>query len=742
MRNRQLGYQDIGKKCSFLLMASSPERNLNQINENIRAAFIIGDGYLYYMDKDQEKCVYIKMDSSRLQELKKRLSLQEGKLDKNEVRVHIDDMSSDEWEAVISQSLYFPTWLHKIIYFTNMTTNFKKEVWQMEADIRNLELSIAKLEELCVVKTKKSELENIYPSNYKQNPSVWPTDYKVIKLEELNRRLALFDNSENKKNLVTQQADIRELKSNFKNIQSRYLECVEHYQTLDTQLSDYCKDITIEDKDRIKCRSDIQKLPLASKIEAASLMPGGISLSVLIDIYLQLKKKYEAELFEKHILATKKQLVFKTFENLFEQIYGKTVKEHFKEFAKKPTDQMAAIHAEFKKLNQQFWDKKNVINIATQKHKEFDQCFRTLLYLSSSCETLRFTDKVQRLNIATAVFSLFSGDSTAIEFTQGLTATQVQNSFAVMPHSSKLVCPNEATQELWLEAIVWLYGFHQKAFSQISPEFKEGNAVKPTIYFHLGDNDDREFFKHKTPLVKWTIAQYHEQHALSLLLLLPPNVTTELLSLLSEDMQNKYKMKYEDIQKEQTVSQTIETKAISNPDHQPVAIHNSQAFNIAQSVIHPSSLFQPNTGQPILVGKGLPIYTLKTITEQSYCVQFVILEELLNKYELNKEQNSRIESLKQSILNMLESYNGKWVTYRYMPNIFGRVHSAEVSVALKNIQESAEPKEYLLELIKLWKIVSGGESKTIGPNTEAMLLNALVLLSINLEETQELKKIM
>lgn len=751
MNNRQLGYQDIGKKCGFLLMASSPERNLHQIPAQIQTAFVINDGYLYYIDKEvqENRCIYIKMDSNRYQELKKRLNFHEGNLARDEVRIHAEQMSSDEFESVISLSMYFPTWLHKVLFFTKLTSNWQNDVWQYEKELRNLEQQIAMIEEICPVKFPKSDLEYLYPKNYKQVPSVWPTDYKIIKLKELNNRLALFDNSENKKVLSNQYAGkIKKLVTSFQSIQTNYLKCVENYQSLDKQLSDYCKEITLEEKNRIKFRNDIFKLPLERRMEAVSLMPGAISLSILMDIFLQLKKAYELELRRVYSLATRRTLDFNTFEDLFEQIYGTSAKEHFKEFAKNPTEKMISVDAEFEKLGKQFWAKKNVALQDVNKAKEFDDCFKTLLYLSSSSETFRFTDKVQRLDIATALLSFFGGDNIAIEFTTKLTATQVQNSFAVMPHSSALATPIASTYGMWLEAITWLHGFHQRAFSQVSPEFKEGSQVKPAILTHLGDDDDRQFFENKAPLVKWSIAQYHDQHCSSLLLLLPPEITAELVPLLPEEMLGQYKVKFESLkkeQKEQDVPQiTMNTNAASSTN-QPVVITNHQEPNKVLpsevSVTNQSFLTQTMIQQTMVLGVGLPMDKLRAHKNDSPLVKFTKLKVLLQQYELNDEQNLLIESLKPTIVSMLENYNSVWFTFYYKPVIWGRTHSVEVTAALKNIKESESPKDYLLELIKLWEMVSASESKTIGPNTEAKLSDALVLLGINLEEKQEFKHV-
>lgn len=743
MQARQLQYQDVSKKCDFVIMAISPETNLNKIPENVRTAFVLYKDYLYYIDKDanENKCVPVKIDSKKLNELKFKFKLNDIVLIKDEIRIHIDNMSSEQFETVLGLCMYFPTWMHKIVFFTRLTGGLQRQIWEMEVEIRTLEERIAKLEGLNTKKFLPSDLEKIYPSAYKKT-TARPTDYKVIKLEELKSRIDLLDRADNMNPFSNQQVDVKNITQAYTNLKLRYLACVDQYQSLDKQLSDYSKEITVEDNNRRKCRADVNNLPLAGRIAAISNMPGAISLSILMDIFSILKLAYEQELRKIFPAITGKNINFKSFEDLFEQVFNRSAKDYYKEFAKKPTLEMTGANEEFKRLNNEFWKKINVPVLNQEKYDEFNACFLSAIYLSSTYETFRFTDKVQRLDVGAAIWGFMSGDNVAGEFLNVLSATQIQNSFAIMPHSSTMALPSESTYELWLEAVIWLHGFHQRAFSQISPHLKEQNSVKEAALSHLGDDDDRQFFENKAPLVKWTIAQYHSPHCITLLLLLPPKVASDLLPCLPNELQNIYKVKYGVIQQKQ---KPLEIEIIANPQNQ-IAVQNNPGANNIQSPVFAMNntvcLFQSKPQLP--VSKGiLPLEQLMEVRNASSDVKFARLKTLLlQNYELTEDQNLNIESIKPSMLKMLDSYlKGSLIaSYAHFLStyIVARTHSKEVTIAYNNINASNTPRMYLLELVQLWQSITRNSTE-IGPNTEKMLLDVLILMGVNLEEKQELK---
>lgn len=559
MQPRGLEYKDISNKCGFYLMSTKPEKNLNLLPVDVKTAYVFYDDDLYFIDKDAEtKCVYVKLDATRKKKLKADLQLANIEPLKKEekCRALIPELSSEQLESISMTTGHYPSWLHRIILLNRKATELQQQSWEFEEKFRELEKRIAKLEESCTKKFTPKDLEELYPAEYKKTPAR-PTDYKEVKLKELRKRLELLSAGENKEALKSASEEISLIASQLNTDAPAYLDALKKYQDLDKELSDFSKNELTQDNVRTKVRSDINKLPLNLRIAAISIMPGATSMGALMDLLRHLKQLYEQEMHKAFVAITEKKLKKETFEENFKEYFKEELKEYFKKVAKRPTHEMANIKDEIERIISEFWKKFEIRN--ADRLNECNAYLRTIIYLSCTLETFRFTDKVQRLDIASAVSgkigSLFGGEDIAGEFLDKLTVTQIENSFAMMPHASGLMTAIPNTERLWLEVAIWLRGLHQRSYDQISPFFKDNGVVKAAVVQHCGDDDDRNFFKFKG-MVKWLLAQYHESHYQTLLLLLPPEVCNDLLPLLPPAFVGQYKKKnnLEPVQQEVVVA--------------------------------------------------------------------------------------------------------------------------------------------------------------------------------------------
>jgi hypothetical protein len=762
MRQRNLQFEDISKKCGFFLMSVKPEKNLNLIPDDLKIAYVIYDGDLYFIDKEAEKkCVYIKLDGKRKIELKSALQLNSvPAFSKDEkCRPHSEGLTPEQLENIAMITGHYPTWLHKIVLINKKATELKKQCWDYEEKFRALELRIARLELLCPKKFTASDLENLYPRQYKKT-HVRPTDYRDVKLEELKQRIAVLGLTENKQALKEHSGELNEIASQYATDAELYLKTVKQYQELDTLLSDYSKNELTQENFREKVRADINQLPLELRLGAISIMPGATSLGALMDLLAFLKRQYEREMHRVYSEATGKKLRKETFEEIFQELFGEPAKEYFKKIAKRPTTEMANIGTEIEKIITDFWVK---VKTPVKEQTKADECsvlLRTIIYLSCTLETFRFTDKVQRLDIASAVSgkigSLFGGEDIAGEFLNVLTVTQVQNSFAMMPFASGAVTPLVNMQRLWLEVAIWLNGLHQRSYDQISPFFKENGSVRSEVMLHCGDDDDRKFFEHKT-MVKWLLAQYHESHYQSLLLLLPPEICSELLPLLPQQFAEKYRKKYSLDQPLQSQNVNPE-KAHREEDSRVSASLSSDGILAEQRdvswnqdkaekeidkdkkpvvslVCTQHNLFKP--AEIKLPAKPfLSFEDLDKIKDKPDLEKFAKFNSILLKSELTEDQNHDIEQLRVPIIRILKNYKDSRFTKWLVPTWFWpRAHITEVKNAYDDISESVSPRDYITNLYKVWSVAYPDESTDIGPKAGELLTSCFNLLHSTLQPT-------
>jgi hypothetical protein len=352
--------------------------------------------------------------------------------------------------------------------------------------------------------------------------------------------------------------------------------------------------------------------------------------------------------------------------------------------------------------------------------------------------------------------SLFGGEDIAGEFLDKLTATQVQNSFALMPVAAASITVMNKTEDLWLEVAIWLRGLYQRSYEQISPYFKEGGALNPAVFHHLGDNDDRNFFKHKAPLVKMTLAQYHKLHYETLVLLVPPHLCSELLPLLPNDFVEQYTAKYNNESHQPVLSPALPlagsiASVMQANEEKPVVKEGlprpeegkENAVRPLPTVISPPGMFKPVTKKPSL--KPLQLDDFEIIKgQEEELAKFAKFNSLLLSSEFNEDQNLDIEQIKPQILGTLNNYiKASFTSSWFLPTgLVPRKHINEVKAAYDDINESISPRQYIIALYTLWAAVYADKSPDIGPKTEKLLTSAFNILHSSLETKKQNTKAM
>lgn len=618
-------------------------------------------------------------------------------------------MEGRKYEDLLANS----SWLKQIDELSRKRNDIRKQYWDVENQLILLESQILQLENTHQLSYSKQDLEKIYPSSHKIN-NVRMSDYKLVKFPELKDRL-------NK--LANKKVDVKSLQSQLNQHEKNYTTYTEKFKESDQALSTYCKKESLERKFRDNVRNDINNLVMADRIKTVSSIPGALSLSVLMDIFAQLKLIYEKSLRELLTEITGNNKKFENFEDLFRQTFrNDEAKDRYKKFANNPVSGMSKVSEEFSKINQAFW---LVINPGNKKQydqdkvKQFNECFFTTLYLSSTHETFSFTDRVQRITDA-----FFPDASTAYEFTQKLSVTQIQNSFAVMPFSSSMVKPISDTDELWREALIWIYGFHQKSLSELSPQFKEGDKALESALTHVGDYEDSDLFNHRSPLVKWVLAQYHEPHFRSLLKSLPENLVQEVMRYIPKPVSNN----------------PFDQGNVSN-SYNPFA----EGSVISQKAYKANAMFQPDQSV-IQEAKKIPFsqlaHELKEVEDKTELTKFAKLNSLLTDCDLNERQKTDLLSIKERIKAVYQLYVGAWFSSKwYVPTIVvSRPHYDDVKAALEFL-EQATPNEYICQLYTIWSKTSK-ESKEIRPKAQEILTAAYEILVSPVELKNEKQKIM
>jgi hypothetical protein len=439
-----------------------------------------------------------------------------------------------------------------------------------------------------------------------------------------------------------------------------------------------------------------------------------IAFSEMIDIIAQLKKMYEMELNKAYVVATGTILKQETFEQLFAELIQTPIKIYFRNFAKKPTPQMSSIKEEIDIVADNFCKKLNITIASSEYAVKCEQYIKTLLYLTCILETYRFTDKVQRLDFAATITgkmgSLFGGEDIAGEFMDVLSATQIQNLFALMPFAATKATPIEESSQLWLEMALWLHGLYQAAVKQISPRLKDNGVVKREALTDISDNDDRKFYENKPPLVKWLLAQYHELHCKNVLSTLPPDIWAEMMPFLPDTFKVLPPVKV-------AVSLSGAPVTVSSP-----------------------GLFKPkpidNFGLPIL-----QFDDLDRIKECAINIKLPLLNTLLLNHDFNINQSNCIQSFKDQMLGVLSQYKNAYFTSNFAPTILcARAHIGVVTSAYENLQTNITPRECLLQIYKVYAKAVSENSTDIGPKTETILENCFNMLHTISKPIEENKK--
>lgn len=695
MQQRQPHYQDITpKKCSFIVISGltdSLAEKLQQLPEEIQTAFVLysetyEQDHICYIDQNKKPFI-VKLNAKDMLEIKNKLELGDILFQDDAIQVYIDNMSATQLHTIISLTKFFPTWLHRAAFLTHTINDLQEKVWDKENEIRMLEGRIGRLELLCPKKYTEADLEKIYPKSY-MTTQIRPTDYKLVKLPELDGRVERFFHSDNIKALSQQQREIQEIVIALKQLKTDYLLWVHQLELVRQELNNFAKEMPTEGQFQQDCRAEIKALPAANQIIAVSIIPHAVLLNVLVDIFRNLKNLYEKKLCEAFKSATNQDLTFNTFEDLLTQVFNKPARDHYTEFAKKPTSEMTNVVAAFNVLGQAFWQKNQIEIPDQEKCVEFNICFMTLSSLANVCETFSLINKMQCHD---GKLPVKGRNDVPTEFSREL-AVQLQNLFAMMPVLSRAATAIESTYNVWLEAVIWLYGLHQRAFSQLSPHCKNGDMVNSIALTHIGNDDERQFFQNIAPLTKWTTEQYNYSHCTNLLLLLPSNVVNELLPCFPSAMQEQHKKKY-------PPGQLVSVPHVVNAD--------------------------------VPVKSLLPAAKLKGMEAASLKGKLSAMKIFLMEYTLTKEQETFISALMPPMLKVLDDYIGANFKSYWMPTYFSpQTFDIEAKTARGAMQKSQSPSESLIALITLRLAIGDTYSLTLGPAAEKTLQDIYIFLCI------------
>ncbi len=747
MQLRHLQIKDVGKPCAVYVSSISPEKNKDNLPAQL-PAYVFHDGYLYFVDPDntENKCIYIKLSSDQRTELKRALGINDDSLKKTDVlyKLLIAELSAEQLENMFLITEHSTFWLQKVIFLQNQINKFKQQSWDYEVKLSELEKQIAKLEAICPKKWE--ELEKVYPNKYKKT-DVRPTDFEDIKLEELKKRIDNLESRHNKPALSNHSAEIKKIKEQYETETTGYLNILAQLKGWLSKFEKLSKGPLSEEKFRPILRAEVNKLPMEQRIEAVTQLAGPISLSVLVDIYKDLKNKYEKALHDAYFAATGVQLKGTT-EDLFMKQYATKLKDHFKEFTKKPTEEMVSVKKEIHRIAREILQGPDVKN--QSKYEESLYYLRTLIHLACSLETYRFTDEVQRLDVAEAVLNLiFTKDSVAGEFVFKLTGVQVQNSFAVMPHSASEITPLESEHHQLIEASLWLRGLHQLSYGRIAPYFKkEDGTLDPAVFTHLGDKDDREFFEHKT-LVKWSLAQYYCELYKMLLRVLPASaLTEEVKPLFPDDVIEKHKPKKQEKQTTTStenppatqdvvaITTTITTETVIASAAPASASASTGSGSETNSASSASNAIKSESGsnsrsslfQSICI---LPLSKLEGIMKHDDVAKYTLLKNYLTKYQLTDDQNDMIEKdIKPLIEKLLQKYKNAWFSEGWMPTfIIPQKSIKEAKEGYKKIVKThIQPKQYIIEFIEVAIAIKSNDSKHLWPKSLEILNNIFQIL--------------
>lgn len=743
MQLRRLQIREvINQQCGFYTLSFSPydDKNLLKLPKDVKKAFVLHKGYLYYIDQDlpEKKSTYIKLDNTKMSDLKSSLGITDRPFKSGEeCQVHIANLSSEELEKIILITDHSLDWIQKVVALNNQWAALQTLVWQSEANLIALEKQIAELEEHCTKKWGSNDLEELYPSKYKKS-DLRPTDFKEIKLKELNKRIENLESKENKEALNSVSLQVKDLRNAFKEIEKTYLEQLWELQKYQSQLNEYCNKTFSDEKSRSDLLVSLAQLPMEHQLQIISMIPGSVSLGILIDTFAQLKGKYENAL-----------RAGATIEEIFSHTFEETIKDHFKEFAKKPTEEISKIIEDIDKITTRLLQS---LPESEEKQKNVDRLaayLKTLIYLSCTLETFRFTDQVQNIN---GMIGILSNAFVIGEFAL-LTVCQMQNSFAAMPISATQIIPLESANLLWLQAALWLRGLYQRSYQQIPPYLKEGGVVKEAVFQHINDSEDRKFFDIKPPLVKWTLAQYHDQHGKNILDILPASILEKVLPFFKEETEVKKQKpvqqenrQEESKEKEKESSQVVEQNEIETKNQVPQQKEKEEEkvqLIEANTIEEKTQLQQQPKKEPMqLTSTGLgttpclfkrsenppaspPLLQQKDLDDIQNKVnlaKFTKLKMLLENSRLTDEQNALIKDIKEQILGLLKKYKGAYFTSNWIPTVLAdRKHLPQVKKAYKDITQSQEPVQYILALLEVWKAATADRSPDIGPNAEKLL---------------------
>src|SRR5579863_4981058 len=99
MQQRGLEVKEIGKKVAVYSALNSPQKNLDNFPTDL-AAYVFHDGYLYFVDQDNEnKCIYIKLSNQQMTEVKKTFGLMDSDLKKKPTQPYqslFEELSSEQ----------------------------------------------------------------------------------------------------------------------------------------------------------------------------------------------------------------------------------------------------------------------------------------------------------------------------------------------------------------------------------------------------------------------------------------------------------------------------------------------------------------------------------------------------------------------------------------------------------------------------------------------------------------------
>lgn len=695
MQNRVLQVADVSKACAVYVTSSTP-RWSNTLPESIRTAFIIFQEELYFLNRDdpKSKCTLIK--SFKPNELKLALGINDITLEAGKAyNCLCEKLSSEQLKSISIYSGYYQSGLQKIVIMHSQIVELRNESWNIEDKLFALEKRIKALEDLC-------------PNKYKNVISTH-ADFKNIKLEELKKRIENLESVANKQYLETKINELRILRSEFDGEKTGYLKLLDYLQEKNDQCDEYSKRILIDEQNRNKIRADINKLSIELRMQAVSQMHTTISFGVLMDMITQLKKMYEVELNKTYVLATGTILKQEIFEQLFADLFQTSIKMHFRNFANKPTAEMSSVKEEIETLAADVCKK---LNIPSSEYAvKLEQYLKTLLYLACILETYRFTDKVQRLDLASAITgrmgSLFGVEDIAGEFMNVLSATQIQNSFAMMPFAATTATPIEGSSLLWLEMAIWIYGLHQAAVNQISPRLKDRGIVTPEALTYINDNDDRKFYENKPPLLKWLLAQYHELHCKNVLHILPPDVWAEMMPFLSE------------------------TFKVLPPSQPILQIEEEKMTEPSQNVGTSPCLFQPKPVAKVepTLRPVLQLDDLDRIKHLPISEKLPLFNALLLKCDFNQDQHLCIQSYKEQMVGVLNEYKSAYFTSNYVPTFLcPRKHIEVVTSAYDKMQKDLTSRECLLQIYIVYAKAVSENSPDIGPKTEKILNHCFNML--------------